>query len=168
MGLIMETYSTAKCKVAVFNNKKYYLKPKSNYYCIYRPGQTASLHRDVWEFHNGKIPNGFHVHHIDGNSHNNDISNLEILSTNDHSKVHNFKNKLKCKNCNRMFDGTARNKVKGCSPVCRSKIRRCLGLDDSQKSCPVCSKLFMSHKFKPQITCSKKCGAINRHSKKEN
>ena len=37
------------------------------------------LHRAVWEHHNGKIPNGYHVHHKDGDRNNNDISNLELL-----------------------------------------------------------------------------------------
>ena len=46
------------------------------------------LHRDVWEFHNGPIPDGMQIHHIDGNTANNDISNLECVSFEDHRAKH--------------------------------------------------------------------------------
>ena len=52
-------------------------------------GQTQrSLHRYVWEFHNGPIPPGHHVHHIDGDRTNNQIENLEILRKNIHLSGH--------------------------------------------------------------------------------
>lgn len=34
---------------------------------------------EVWERHRGKIPDGFRIHHIDGDMYNNDISNLELV-----------------------------------------------------------------------------------------
>ena len=37
------------------------------------------MHRFVWEHYNGKIPDGYDVHHKDGNTHNNSIENLEIV-----------------------------------------------------------------------------------------
>ena len=40
------------------------------------------------EHHNVKIPKGWHIHHIDGNNKNNDISNLEMLSPDDHAEKH--------------------------------------------------------------------------------
>ena len=36
------------------------------------------LHREVWKYHNGEIPKGYHVHHIDSNKNNNSIDNLEL------------------------------------------------------------------------------------------
>ena len=53
-----------------------------------RGGGKGFLHRDVWEFHNGPIPENHHVHHIDGNHNNNDISNLCCVLDLDHWKLH--------------------------------------------------------------------------------
>ena len=47
-----------------------------------------SLHRAVWEFNNGPIPNEWHIHHKDGNPDNNDISNLECISPEEHYARH--------------------------------------------------------------------------------
>ena len=46
------------------------------------------MHRYVWERHNGPIGAGLHVHHVDGDKSNNDISNLELLTASDHSIHH--------------------------------------------------------------------------------
>ena len=50
-------------------------------------------YRKIWEEHNGPIPldeNGvsYQIHHIDGNPQNNDISNLQCLSVEEHYKLH--------------------------------------------------------------------------------
>lgn len=46
------------------------------------------LHRLVWEKHNGEIPEGYQIHHIDGNKLNNDISNLQLISPDKHTRLH--------------------------------------------------------------------------------
>src|SRR5699024_5430833 len=46
------------------------------------------LHRYVWEKYNGNVPKGFHIHHIDGNFSNNDISNLECKERSTHLSDH--------------------------------------------------------------------------------
>lgn len=46
------------------------------------------LHRVVWEYHNGEIPDGYHIHHRDGDRSNNDISNLELLEGHEHLSGH--------------------------------------------------------------------------------
>ena len=38
----------------------------------------------------GKIPEGYIVNHIDKNSLNNDISNLEIMTSSEHAKMHSL------------------------------------------------------------------------------
>ena len=43
------------------------------------------LHRLVWEEHFCKIPDGYVVHHKDGNKLNNDINNLESMSFSEHT-----------------------------------------------------------------------------------
>lgn len=54
----------------------------------YFKNKTTWLHRAVWEHHYGPIPKGFHVHHKDGNSLNNDISNLECMAPGEHHRHH--------------------------------------------------------------------------------
>lgn len=47
-----------------------------------------ALHRLVYEKHYGKIPKGMIVHHIDFNKENNDIDNLELMTIDEHNKIH--------------------------------------------------------------------------------
>jgi hypothetical protein len=54
---------------------------------------TNNLHRTTWEQTNGEIPlddNGrkYDIHHIDGNPHNNNISNLQAVSIQEHYDIH--------------------------------------------------------------------------------
>lgn len=53
-------------------------------------GKTGFLHRDVWQFYKGEIPDGYLVHHIDGNSGNNDINNLGLVLISEHAKKHKW------------------------------------------------------------------------------
>lgn len=46
------------------------------------------LHREVWKYHNGAIPHGYHIHHIDHDKTNNQIDNLECVSASKHLSQH--------------------------------------------------------------------------------
>lgn len=46
------------------------------------------LHRAVWEYHNGEIPKGYHIHHVDGNKANNNIDNLVCIKGTEHLTHH--------------------------------------------------------------------------------
>ena len=46
------------------------------------------LHRAVWEYFNGAIPDGFDIHHVDHDTANNDIANLVMLARADHHSEH--------------------------------------------------------------------------------
>lgn len=50
---------------------------------------TGGIYRKVWESANGKIPSGYHIHHIDGNPYNNDLSNLICVTAEQHAEIHN-------------------------------------------------------------------------------
>lgn len=52
------------------------------------------LHREVWKFNNGPIPEGWHIHHRDKNPLNNDISNLECVPKKEHLSDHSKGKKL--------------------------------------------------------------------------
>lgn len=68
--------------VQKFNGESFYLC--GHYY--QRKGRR--LHREVWKYHNGDIPNGYHVHHKDGDRSNNAIENLTLMLGHDHLSGH--------------------------------------------------------------------------------
>ena len=46
------------------------------------------LHTYVWEKHNGPVPEGYDIHHIDHDKSNNDIENLVAIPESEHHKLH--------------------------------------------------------------------------------
>lgn len=55
---------------------------------------VGRLHEEVWKKHRGSIPEGYHVHHKNGETigkANNRIGNLECLSPENHAKHHKVK-----------------------------------------------------------------------------
>lgn len=51
-------------------------------------GKSIREHRLVWEKHNGSIPEGYVIHHKDGNGLNNSIENLEMMTRAEHVRHH--------------------------------------------------------------------------------
>ena len=49
-------------------------------YVKYTSGLKLLKHRHVWEQHNGEIPKGMHVHHINGDKQDNNIDNLALVT----------------------------------------------------------------------------------------
>jgi hypothetical protein len=45
-------------------------------------------YRKLYEEYRGEIPDGFHIHHIDGDPTNNSIENLIAISAEEHSAIH--------------------------------------------------------------------------------
>lgn len=75
-------------KVIYFNGKKYRIHSKFRNYYWCTSSSKNSLHRDIWIAHFGDIPEGFHIHHKDGNKFNNDIENLECIDGREHLRIH--------------------------------------------------------------------------------
>ena len=46
------------------------------------------MHRKIYEQHYGKIPDGYHIHHKDGNHANNDVHNLQCVTAQEHYDIH--------------------------------------------------------------------------------
>ena len=51
-------------------------------------GVPFAEHITIYERHHGPVPYGFHVHHKNGNTMDNDPSNLEAVTPGDHKKLH--------------------------------------------------------------------------------
>lgn len=54
----------------------------------YNSANRIYLHRYIWEKEHGSIPRGFEIHHIDGDAENNDLSNLTLLTADEHKAHH--------------------------------------------------------------------------------
>lgn len=46
--------------------------------------KSTSIHKLVYEHFGGDIPNGYHIHHMNGNKQDNRIENLQLLSPSQH------------------------------------------------------------------------------------
>lgn len=51
-------------------------------------GKRKRLHVYIWEKYNGEVPRGYAVHHIDENKMNNELSNLTVITSSEHSEIH--------------------------------------------------------------------------------
>jgi len=69
-------------------------------------GRLRFEHSIVWEQHNGKIPLGMQIHHIDHDKTNNSIENLQLVTPLEHKRLHsgcrlvNDVWEKPCKTCN--------------------------------------------------------------------
>lgn len=84
-------------EVVVFNGVEYRrMGGRRNYYLSQSKSNAGrkgakGLHVAVWEFYSGQtVPEGYEIHHKDGNPLNNDYSNLECMSRTDHRKTVEF------------------------------------------------------------------------------
>src|SRR5208337_414010 len=63
-----------------FNGKLYRLYAKEKYFS----NGSGRLHRDVWKDAFGDIPKNCHIHHKDNNTFNNNLWNIECISSDEH------------------------------------------------------------------------------------
>ena len=79
---IMLPIKTVTDTKKTFNGINFYRDGRGNYLC------SITLHRFIWQYVNGEIPDGYEIHHRDLNHDNNDISNLQLLTTEEHKQLH--------------------------------------------------------------------------------
>lgn len=85
------TVPSTEVEVVIFEGYRYRRYPNSKNvgHARYFARAGKLLHRAVWEHFNGPIPSGWHVHHIDEDTCNNNVSNLECLPAEEHrAKIH--------------------------------------------------------------------------------
>lgn len=194
-----------------FNGEKFTKDEKTGYYLKSKKPRKR-LHIYVWEYYNGPVPKGCHIHHKDFNKYNNDISNLVCLTVAEHNRIHaenmteerreklrknmnknarpaaikwhkseegrewhrkQYENSLgkyeqekvekECLVCSAkyMVGKNSAYKSKFCSNKCKSKYRRLLGVDNIEKICIGCGRVYKVNKYHTeQKYCSKKCADI--------
>lgn len=78
-GIFYEPYQ-------VYDGRKFTLRP-TGYYAL-TTDDRCLMHRYVWETEGCKIPEGWDIHHIDGDRANNSIDNLECLPKSEHTRLY--------------------------------------------------------------------------------
>lgn len=73
--------------------KSVYFKEKDTGHLVF--GQKSKIHRIVAEYKYGNIPAGMHVHHVDGNKHNNSVGNITLLTEEEHKRHHLYERQQK-------------------------------------------------------------------------
>lgn len=73
--------------IAYYNGKKFH-REGNKYYKRTEGKKQLYLHRYVYETEVGVIPDGYDIHHKDGNKANNDLNNLELLTKKEHRQAH--------------------------------------------------------------------------------
>lgn len=164
----------------VFNGVTFRRYPNSsnaydrNYYRAssqYHKQGIKYLHREIWKASNGPIPDGCHIHHIDGDTLNNAPENLECLTASDHAELHartmpNWKRRWlasqvrtqlqpKATQWHRSEAGKSfHSKLGQWSWQVRTFI---------QKTCEVCAQEFRTKDTRTEVRfCSNKCKAMAR------
>lgn len=86
-GYVHPLQGTAKPKPEPIYTKQPHLSA-DGYLHIWRDGKLWRYHRWLWTETNGSIPDGYVLHHIDGDKINNNLQNLELLKNSEHTKLH--------------------------------------------------------------------------------
>lgn len=150
----------------------------------------VSLHVQIWKDTYGDIPNGYVIHHIDGNPDNNNIDNLECVSQKEHMAKHYSDKewsgairialsegqlrrpmlKYVCKNCNKEFESRRSHNVLFCSDKCGQQWRTKNGTSKSsyEKVCKKCQKRFKTTKWHRKLCydCYKERSDVSYSGKK--
>jgi len=88
---------TVRVETVVFNGVVFRRYPDSrqpSHRRYFKPGGgdikrgVESLHREVWKAHNGPIPAGYHVHHVNGDPADNATGNLCLRGPDEHAGEH--------------------------------------------------------------------------------
>lgn len=131
-----------------FNGVKY--KKNERGYYVTKSLPRRKMHRDVWEFYKGPIPEGYVVHHKDEDKGNNEISNLQCISASLHAKLHSA---FKTKNPKAQYTKPKYTKLVG-------------AVYDKENTCAICEQKFKICKYtKTQKYCSRTCANKAKHDK---
>ena len=67
--------------------------------------------------------------------------------------------KYTCEQCGKEYEAMA-GKNRFCSNNCKSAHRRASGVDNIERACVVCGKIFVCDKYSAKKSCSRKCGSL--------
>lgn len=159
-------------EVQYFEGQRYVLCGKGYYRCThYRPGKdkfrivdTSVLHRDVWVYHNGPIPKGYVIHHIDLNKANNKVENLQMMSKQEHNRLH----RTKYQDTDVLFAWTKTSEGREAFKAALEAGRNKKGIYRARNTCKQCGKEYVAEAGKRinQSFCSSLCRSEYRSYRK--
>lgn len=89
----------------VFRGEKYTLR--NNGYYGKTTGDRTLLHRDMWEHHIEKIPEGYDIHHINENKQDNQIKNFECINKCEHTRLHHPQKQVRRTDTGKIYKSAA-------------------------------------------------------------
>lgn len=160
--------------VAYFDGLKFRRDKKTGYYLNSR--KHIRLHRYVWEYYNGKIPDGYCIHHIDEDKSHNDIENLACISKSDHATLHS-KERAEFD-----YDELIRNLNENARPKAsewhrsnegrewhKTQWSKSLGkVQPKEYICQNCGKTFYSKRYASKYCCNACASSARRKSGADN
>ena len=157
---VLERDLTAPPVVEQINDK--YQRFDGVYYSNIRGRYRAYMfiHRRVFEYYHGEIPAGYEIHHIDGNPANNDISNLQMLTKDEHTRTHAKAKEQKiyrCEFCGKIFYSSGSGVVRFCSSRCNHDWHQQQGHYTEIRICANCGNPFSAYKYNNTRYCSPAC-----------
>lgn len=158
---------------ATFNGRLYYLRESQGYYYAPRKDRKGcdTLHRMVYIHYNGEIPQGYHIHHKDGDKSNNDISNLECLSAKKHLTDHgNNWSEERLEKARKRMQEVVRPKAYEWHSSAEGREwhkqhyehMKDKFYEEVESVCIICGKTFTAHRKGGSKCCSMKCRAKER------
>lgn len=121
---LKEKILSGQTQILVVNSEAILFRKKSNGYWYNNSwkGTTVYLHREKMKLYLGftdEQMKGYEVHHIDENPDNNDLSNLKLVTKQEHHDIHDKRNKKSkrhvCKKCGRTYFSSVSKSVNYCN-----------------------------------------------------
>lgn len=122
---------------------------------IWVDGKNVRLHKYIWEKTYGPVPDGMVIHHKDGDKLNYDLSNLELMDSTEHHRMHGKQGKGRKLSAETRRKMSESRKGRAVSKETREKIANSL---KKQVVCIETGEIFESIK-----SASEKCGTRPSH-----
>ncbi len=149
----------------IIDDKKQEFNGERFYFCgNYYQHKGRRLHRVVWEYHNGPIPDGCHVHHKDEDKANNNIENLELLPVHAHLSHHGSdeKNKARLRTMSdsaRLLADAWHHTAEAKEVAKRMAAKVWASAEYKEYTCEQCGNIFMSRAPQGAKYCGNNCRA---------
>ena len=169
-------------EVIEWNGRNYYRYPKARSRSVAKYFRSVKrlLHRDVWEFHNGPIPPGVEIHHVNGDAADNCIDNLAAVPAEEHLRFHYALRaesikasqkkawlsrplvEFKCTVCDAVFGSRSIITPKFCSERCRCRKALSERRYHVPRTCEYCQGTWLVRSSSKAKCCSYVCAGKNR------